>query len=112
LISYGIDQQVTVQAQNNKQESAVQTGKIVKGVLHLTRKQTASQEYLAENKGDKSKTLMIEHPKRNGWTLVEPAKAAETTDVLYRFKDSLDLAKPKKLTVREEITTGEEIAIL
>ena len=36
LLSYGIDQQIRVDADSNKDESAVTTGKIVKGVLDLT----------------------------------------------------------------------------
>ena len=38
LISYAIDLQVQVNATNQRQESKVQTGKLVKGVLQLTRK--------------------------------------------------------------------------
>src|SRR5438045_5237226 len=52
LISYGIDLQVLVQAQNGKSESSVQTGRIAKGVIYLTHKDTASKEYVAEKKGD------------------------------------------------------------
>jgi hypothetical protein len=112
LISYGVDQQVLVQAKNEKHESTIQTGKIVKGVLHLTRKQVATQDYTAENKGDKDKTLVIEHARRNGWTLAEPAKADEKTDTLYRFKGAVGAGKATKLTVREELVNVERIAIL
>ena len=64
LISYGVDLQVLVDATKNKQDSAIQTGKIIKGVLHLTRKHQFTQDYLADNKSDKDKTLIIEHPLR------------------------------------------------
>ena len=66
--------------------AASSTGKIVKGVLHLTRKNVFTQEYVAENKADEDKTLVIEHPFRQGWKLVEPEKADETTETLYRFR--------------------------
>ena len=102
LISYGVDQQVLVDATQNKQDSSLQTGKIVKGVLDLTYKHVFTQEYVAENKGDHDKTLLIEHPVRAGWKLVEPAKADETTDALYRFKGTVAAGKGSKLTVREE----------
>ena len=112
LISYGVDLQVLVDATKNKQESAVQTGKIVKGVLTVTRKLVHSQDYAAENKGDRDKTLIIEHPRRGGgWKLTGPAKADETTDALYRFKGSVAAGKATKLTVNEEVITGEQIAI-
>ena len=113
LVSYGVDQQVLVQAVNTKQENAVQTGKVVKGVLQLKRKLVASQEYTAENKGDKGKTLVIEHPRRGGgWKLAEPAKADETTDSLYRFKGSVQAGKGTKLAVREELVTTERVQLL
>jgi len=113
LISYGVDQQVLVQAKNNKQENAVQTGKIVKGVLYLTRKLVASQDYVAENKGDKDKTLIVEHPRRGGnWKLTAPAKADETTDTLFRFKGGVAAGKGTQLTVREEFITTEQIRIM
>jgi hypothetical protein len=113
LVSYGVDQQVLVQAQNNSQSQTLMTGKIVKGVLHLTYKQFNSQDYIAENKGDKEKTLVIEHAKFGGaWKLTQPAKADETTDALYRFKDKVGPGKASKLTVQQELTRGEEIAIL
>ena len=66
LISYGVDLQVIVDATKNTSDSAIQTGKIIKGVLYLTRKNLFTQEYVSENKGDHDKTLIIEHPTRGG----------------------------------------------
>lgn len=112
LLSYGVDLQVVVDATSNKQESALLTGKIDKGTLILTRKHVASQDYVSDNKSDKAKTMIIEHPRRGGWKLVSPEKALETTDALYRFKGALEPGKQAKLTVKEEIVQGESIAIL
>jgi hypothetical protein len=112
LISYGIDLQMTMLVENQKGTNSLQTAKITKGVLQLTYKDVASLEYLAENKSDATKTLVIEHPRRGGWKLAEPAKANETTDELYRFKDKLEPNKPKRLTVKEEVVRGETMAIL
>jgi septal ring factor EnvC (AmiA/AmiB activator) len=44
--------------------------------------------------------------------LVTPAKADETTETLYRFKGNLAAGKASKLTVKQELIRGEEIAIL
>lgn len=112
LISYGVDLQVLVDATKNTNQSAIQTGRIVKGVLHLTRKNVFTQDYLSENKGDKDKTLIIEHPIRQGWHLAETDKPIETTETLYRFKGKVAAGKASKLTVKEEIVQGEEFAIL
>ena len=112
LISFGVDLQVLVDATKNRSDTAIQTGKIIKGVLFLTRKNVFTQDYTTDNKGDKDKTLIIEHPIRQGWHLVDTAKPIETTESLYRFKGKVAAGKATTLTVREEIVQGEEFAIL
>lgn len=112
LISYGIDQEVTVHASDNTQANKLLTGKIVKGVLQLTYKQTFSQEFTAEDKSESPKTLLIEAPKLKDWTLLEPKKPIETTDTLYRFEGALKPHQPSKLAVREEHVQLQEIGIL
>jgi hypothetical protein len=112
LISYAIDLQVQVNATNQQQESGVQTGKLVKGVLQLTRKSMFTQNYIMENKADRDKVVIIEHPFRKGWKLVDSPKLLETTDTWYRFQESIPAGKTKTLKVQEEIIQGETIAIL
>jgi hypothetical protein len=112
LLSYGIDLQVRVDATKNRNDSSLMTGKIVKGVLELTYKNQFTQEYLAENKADAKKTLIVEHPLRQGWKLVDTDKPIETTETLYRFKGGVEPGKASKLVVKEEIVQGQAIAIL
>jgi hypothetical protein len=112
LLSYAIDLQVQVNATNQRHESRIQTGKLVKGVLQLTRKSAFTQEYVAENRADRDKVLVIEHPFHKGWTLVESPKPMEITDTLYRFRESVPAGKTSSLAVKEEIIQGETIAIL
>ena len=113
LISYGIDLQMLVDAKNHRSEETIVAGKIVKGVLWVTRKYVASQEYHAENKGDKDKTLVVEQPLRGaGWSLVQPEKAAEKTESLYRFRQTVAAGKPAVLKVVEENVAAQQIAIL
>jgi hypothetical protein len=112
LISYAIDLQVRVEASNQRQESSVQTGKLVKGVLQLTRKNVLTQEYAMANKADHDKVLILEHPLRKGWKLVESPKLLETTDTWYRFQQLLPAGRTETLMVKEEIIQGETIAIL
>lgn len=112
LLSYAVDQQMQVNATNNRQDMAIQTGKIVKGVLHLTRKHVFTQEYVVENKADKDRTVIIEHPFRAGWKLVESPQPMETTETLYRFKDAVASGKTARLVVKEESVQGETLALL
>jgi hypothetical protein len=112
LLSYAIDLQMLVDATHNRQESVLQTGKIVKGVLQLTRKHGFMQEYVVDNKADKDKVVIIEHPFRAGWKLVDSPQPLETTDRLYRFKEAIPAGRTAKLTVKEESVQGEFITIL
>ncbi len=112
LISYAIDLQVLANTANRREESTIQTAKIVKGVLHLTRKQLLVQEYAFENKAERNKVLIIEHPFRKGWRLVDTPIPLETTETLYRFKETAPAGKTMTLAVKEEKVQGETIALL
>jgi hypothetical protein len=114
FLSYGIDLQLQIDNTKNTQVDSIQSGKIVKGVLEVSRKTVASQEYTAENKGDKDKTLIIEHPIRHGWKLADADKQKpfETTQTLYRFKVTAPAKKVSAFTVKEEITSSETNAML
>jgi hypothetical protein len=112
LLSYGIDLQMTVDSTKNNQQNQIQTGKIVKGVLWITRKFQSSQDYVADNKSDHDKTLIVEHPIKPNWKLVDTQTPEETTDTLYRFKGVVSPDKTSTLTVKEEIVQDEQMAIL
>ena len=112
LFSYGIDQAVLVHGDDQKNESSLVTGRIVKGVLELTYMMTFTQKYLAQNKGKSDRTLLIEHARHGGWKLVEPKNPVETTDALYRFERPLAGDSSSALTVQEELVNGQGFQIL
>jgi hypothetical protein len=112
LISYGVDLQMIVDSTKRSSDSVIQSGEIVKGILHLTRKHVMSQEYRADNKGEKDKALIIEHPIRHGWKLVDTDKPVETTEALYRFQGKVGAGKATLLKVKEEVVEREQYAIL
>jgi hypothetical protein len=112
LISYGVDQRMQINAANTRETSRLLTGKIVKGVLELTDRDVFDQTFIAQNKADVDKTLLIEDPRRQGWNLVTPAKPIETTDTLYRFEQTIPAGKSVSLAVEQAHTYGQEIALL
>ncbi len=111
LISYGVDLQVLVDGTKSQDTDVVQTGKIVKGVLDLTRKLVHTHHYAAESKADKDKTLVIEHPFRTGWKLIDPEKPLEKTESVYRFRQPLPAGKSAALTVVEELISSQTLAL-
>jgi opacity protein-like surface antigen len=112
LLSYGVDLQMLVNSIRNNQTSVVLTAKIVKGLLYVDRRLVSSQEYLADNKSDKEKMLVVEHPVRQGWTLVDSPKPYETTGSMYRFKVSAPAKKATSLLVKEQSVQTQTMAML
>ncbi len=112
LLSYGIDLDVSVDNTKHSQTSAVQTASISRGTLYIRRKLIATQEYAADNRSDRDKMLIIEHPIRAGWKLVETQAPMETTPTHYRFKGVATARKVTTLSVKEEWVQGETVAIL
>ena len=113
LLSYGVDLQMLVDAADNKADDRMVTAKIAKGVLYVTHRYERSQRYVAENKSDHDKVLIVEHPRQGGeWKLVESPEPVERTDALYRFREPVAAGKAATLTVKEALTTDQGIEML
>ena len=112
LLSYGIDLDMTVNATSTVAPTAATSVKVAKGVMILSRKMASTQSYTAENKSDKQKVLLVEHPARRGWKLVDTPAPFETTPSTYRFKFNVAAGKATTLVVKEELVQAESMAIL
>lgn len=112
FLSYGIDLDMRVDNTKNTRAGAVRTASIVKGVLYVTNKWVSSQEYAVENKTSKDKVIVIEHPVRPGFKLVDTQAPIETTPTVYRFKGTAVANKITTLTVKEESVSPTTIVIL
>lgn len=112
LLTYGIDLQTRVLVKELASQQTVQSGQIVKGVLLVSRKSVSAREYGAENHADHDKRLVIEHPLRPGWKLVDTVQPVETTDKVYRFEQAIAAGKTARLVVREENVISQQITLL
>jgi hypothetical protein len=112
LLSYAVDLDVRVTSERSSKSATIQTARVVRGVLHLSRKQVRQQDYTVANRADRDKTVLIEHPKHGSFELVDTPEPIETTEALYRFEDRVAGGESSKLTVTEERTYGETVAIL
>lgn len=114
LLSYGVDLQLTVEPKEGRGVSSLVTGKIVNGTLQVTYRRRAKKDYTAENKGDKPKRLLIEHPRRGGdeWRLTDTPAPVETLPGTYRFETTVDAGKGATFTVKEETTDLERLELL
>ncbi len=111
LISYAMDlgvEVVTKPEVTARPETAI---KIVKGVLIITSKQVSKVSYTIKNNTDAARTVLVEHPLRDQWKLIEPDKAAETTRSLYRFEVAVAPDASEKLVVSEEMPISERVSL-
>ena len=114
LLSYGVDLQMTVDAADNRNTDDVVTARFAKGVFYVTHRVVQSQRYVAENKSDHDKVLIVEHPRTAGgdWSLVNSPKPVEQTDAVYRFRTVVPAGKRATLDVHEQQTADQTVEVL
>jgi hypothetical protein len=85
LISYALDIKTEVEPQVKAGPQDLVAVKIRKGTLLVTTKASEEKTYLVRNRDQKKKVVLVEHPFRSDWELVEPKESNERTREVYRF---------------------------
>ena len=109
LVNWGIDLPLLVDSTETTHSTGIADAAINSGVLQVERKHIYTKQYIAENEDQKDRALIIEHPIRRGWQLIEPAQPLETTESVYRFRENLPSATKSRLLVKEQIIESEGI---
>lgn len=109
VLTWGIDLAVLVDATDVTYFTEVAGGRIEAGALQMDRRHTYAKQYTFENDDQQDRDLIIEHPIRRGYVLVEPKTAMEKTDKVYRIRMTAPAGKRSQLLVKEQ--TLEEEAI-
>ncbi|MGH9787806.1 MAG: carboxypeptidase regulatory-like domain-containing protein [Candidatus Acidiferrales bacterium] len=102
LLSYALDLGVEVATNRDTDRERVERVEIVKGLLRLHRKVVERKTYTIRNNDAKTRTVVVEHPVRAGWTLVETAAPTESSSNYHRFKLEAKSKATTELAVREE----------
>ncbi|MCP4593693.1 MAG: DUF4139 domain-containing protein, partial [bacterium] len=111
LISYAVDLEREVVVDSESTPQRILSLRIAKGTLMVKNKYVQTMHYRIKNKGDDGRTLLVEHPYRSDWTLVEPKEPFERTGGLYRFKVEAPAGKTTTLTVGEERIIDQAVSI-
>jgi hypothetical protein len=111
LLSFAIDLGTEVNAVPSSDNGRITSVKLVKGVLHTTTKIRESKTYTLKNRNDTERLVLVEHPVRNDFKLVDTEKPAETASDFYRFQVKVAPGKSATLTVTEERVLAEEVQI-
>ncbi len=92
LLSYAVDQAVRVSVDQSNTTQRVQRLTVSRGVLTERSSQIAEVEYLVHNAAAEPRLVIVEQPRRQGWSLdsaedrSSDPKPAETTPTVYRFR--------------------------
>jgi hypothetical protein len=88
LLSYAADQAVHVTTESQNQSNRVDHVTASKGVLVLHRAEVREVTYVIHNAATTTRTIVLEHPVQQGFTLDSDTKPEETTPTVYRFRVS------------------------
>ncbi len=109
LLSYAVDLGTEVNPVPHHDNGRIVNLKAVKGILHSTTKIRESKSYTIKNRNDVERIVLIEHPVRNDFKLVNTDKPAETAADFYRFQVKVAPNKTETQTVTEERLLNEEV---
>jgi len=101
LLSYAADLGVRVEAKAAAEAQPVTRVRIAHGVMTSTSEVREQKTYTVRNEDTHSRTVVIEHPRRPGYTLAAGLEPAETTAGMYRFRVEVPAKKTETLTVKE-----------
>jgi hypothetical protein len=101
LISYAIDLGTRISTALDSSRDAVREVHLRRGVLTTRSAVQETKTYTIRNVDQKTKTLVLEHPLRPGFKLLNQ-KPAEITSSAYRFEVRLGAASTEKFPVAEE----------
>jgi chaperonin cofactor prefoldin len=106
LLSYAVDQAVRVNTEEQNSNMHATEVTASKGVMMVHHTQTAEITYVVHNAATDGRTVVIEHPIRQGFVLDNGSdnkdpKPDETTPTLYRFRVTAAAGETARLHVGE-----------
>jgi hypothetical protein len=110
LISYAVDLGTRITSQFDSKADTVREIHFRRGILTARAAAVETKTYTIRNVDQKPKTLIIEHPVRPGYRLLD-RKPTETTASAYRFEVKLAPGATEKFPVTEERVYDNTISI-
>jgi len=103
LLSYAADRAVRVLM---LKENAIGTRtytrvSVMHGVLSLHSEERNTFTYVVHNADTSARQVILEHPIRSGWKLVDDVKPEESSATYYRFRVAVAPGDAEKFTVKE-----------
>jgi chaperonin cofactor prefoldin len=102
LISYAVDLGTRITDAFNSKAAVVREVHATRGTMTVKSAFEETRTYTIRNVDQKAKTLILEHPLRQGYTLLSPQKPSEKTASAYRFEIPLTAGASQEFAVNEE----------
>ncbi|MEY3602142.1 MAG: hypothetical protein RL169_1386 [Armatimonadota bacterium] len=112
VITYAIDQAIRVDRGNAQGSSSEVDVNVARGVMIIQRRELLEQPYSIKNEGSSAKTVWVEHPRDDNYTLVAPKDPQEKTPGFLRFEVDAPAGKTTALTVKTQRLVSEEVGLL
>jgi len=110
LISYAVDLGTRITEAFGSKQALVREIHANRGMLTTKLAAEETRTYTARNVDQKAKTLILEHPLRQGYTLLN-RKATEKTPTAYRFEIPLAGGATQEFAVSEERVFDQSFAV-
>lgn len=110
LLSFAVDQKVKVD-RSDKTSQTLSRATIADGLLRLTVTERQTTIYTLAGAAREARTVLIEHPRRTDWTLVQPAGNPEATPTAYRLPVEIPAGGAITLAVVAERPRQEQLAL-
>jgi hypothetical protein len=111
LLSYAVDLGTEVNPVPSYDNGKLTSVKVVKGVLHSTTKLRESKSYTIKNRNEQERLVLLEHPVRNEFKLIDTDKPAETASDVYRFEVKVAPGKSETKTITEERLLNQQVQL-
>jgi len=111
LISYAADLTMQVVTKQEFAPEKITRIRVTKGVMIRTVESRQSITYTVRNEDISPRTLILEHPVRNGWKLSNNLKPEEQSAGAYRFRIEVPSKEIKTFTVEETSPVSTQFAL-
>ncbi len=110
LVSFALDAKVSVDQREDRQQTI--TGLTLKdGVLTIQQKDRWSRIYAVRGAADAARVVLLQEPRRHGWSLLEPGQEVEETGEFYRYAVSLKPGESREVAFVFERPTRERVVL-
>jgi hypothetical protein len=110
LISYGVDLGMRISTKWDSSSSAVREIHLHRGILTTRNAVQETKTFTIKNVDAQAKTLVIEHPERSGYKLLNQTPSEKTSNA-YRFEVKVAASAEQNFPVAEERINDQSISL-